>query len=493
MIRSRLLWLKHLIFAAFALVLLIGVAEVSLRVYDSATGQITRKKLYDRGLSCKSWFTHHSLRPSQKFQVREPDSNQMVRVSINSFGCRGPELTVPKSPGTFRIVCLGDEQTLAAQIADEETACRIVEAELRSGTPLTIEVINAGMPDCCPLLSFLQMRHQLLALQPDLIVLQCDASDVAEDHAFRRTLIASRTGQPLSCAHPDLELRGKAATRPDMPYLLPMVLAEKCGGLFAERVLAEQPQTIDSPTGRYAWLDEPLTQWKPYVDLMLEPIGYLAKLSAELDVPLVVTYLPAPWQVSSTAGDEDCRRRWGIGSGSVLEKDQANDLLQQYCEKQGIRWLDLTARFRATTHPDQLFLKSLPVLSAAGQRLYAGELIAELQPLLPGQSPGARPASRPVLQTAAEMESDQPGGLNRNRRWKVKPAGASGEEPAPGPEAQTAPDQSARRPRPPPLGFRSPRATNPRAASPLRTGIEESAAEGEDQPLRRANVRPIAP
>src|SRR5262245_32977776 len=99
MIRAPWLWFKNLFYAALVLVLLCSLAEVGLRVFDSVTGQVTRRDLYDRGMICKSWFVHHTLKPSHSFAVKNSDSETRVKVSLNSFGLRGKEPTVPKPPG----------------------------------------------------------------------------------------------------------------------------------------------------------------------------------------------------------------------------------------------------------------------------------------------------------------------------------------------------------------------------------------------------------
>src|SRR5262245_51339717 len=122
MIRSTFHWLKHLVYAVLILATLGGLAEVGLRVYDSATGgQVTHRPQHDKGLVCKSWFVYQTLKPAHSFAVKNPDTNERVTVAINSVGLRGGEVAIPKRQGTFRIVCLGDERTLSPQVIEEQT------------------------------------------------------------------------------------------------------------------------------------------------------------------------------------------------------------------------------------------------------------------------------------------------------------------------------------------------------------------------------------
>src|SRR5690348_1208903 len=154
MIRSCFLWCKHLTYAVAVLATLACLLEIALRVYDSATAQVTRRDLYDRGMVCKSWFVHHTLKPSHQFSVKNPDTGERVRVAVNSLGLRGPEPVVPKPRSTFRVICLGDDSTFAAATGDAATFCAVLQRQLTGRISSPVEVINAGIPDYCPLLSY---------------------------------------------------------------------------------------------------------------------------------------------------------------------------------------------------------------------------------------------------------------------------------------------------------------------------------------------------
>src|SRR4029453_17992017 len=99
----------------------------------------------------------------------------------NSFGLRSAEVAVPKPAGTFRILLLGDSFTFGFRAADEMVFARKLEQRLRADGFLSVEVVNAGVLSYCPLLEYLQYRHQLHALEPDLVILNFDMSDV-QDH-----------------------------------------------------------------------------------------------------------------------------------------------------------------------------------------------------------------------------------------------------------------------------------------------------------------------
>jgi hypothetical protein len=258
----RLGWIKHLLYAVVVLALLLCLTEVGLRVYDSATGQVTRRELYDRGLTCKSWFVHHTLKPSQTYSVRSDDSQTRTRVSLNSFGLRGAEPAIPKPPGVFRVICLGDETTLAPQTPEAETFCVRLGESLRQQLGRNVEVINAGVPGYCPLLSYLQCKHQLLPLQPDLLILNFDMSDVADDYEYRRHTSMDEHGYPLCCANPDLQFRNVGRNpRAEDALLLPQVVKRQLAALVTQRLLKDNARSIESVNGRYLWLEDHAPDW----------------------------------------------------------------------------------------------------------------------------------------------------------------------------------------------------------------------------------------
>jgi hypothetical protein len=375
MIRSCLLWIKHLVYAVVVLAILACLMEIGLRVYDSATAQVTRRDLYDRGMICKSWFVHHTLKPSRVFAPKNPDSGQRVRVAVNSFGCRGAEPQIPKPRDTVRIVCLGDDATFAAMIPEADTFCAQLRQALTARLGRPVEVINAGVPDYCPLLSYLQFRQQLLALEPDLVILNFDPSDVADDYQVRRFAVLNRDGAPLSCGNPALDLprRGKSAR--ESVVLFPQFARQKINQLLAERTLGERSRSIESPKCRYLWLDDTPPDWSVYIDQAFSPLRHLDDLARSRGVKLIVSACPAPWQISAQASNgEGVREQAGIGKDACFQSRRPFELIAQYCQANQILFSDVSAAFMSDSRAERLYLKNAAAFSAEGHALYAHEL-----------------------------------------------------------------------------------------------------------------------
>ena len=82
------------------------------------------------------------------YVTREPSGDFELRVRTNSAGFRDTEHAIPKPPGVFRIVALGDSFTFGTGARFEETYLARLERLLnrRQGGHPTVEIVKAGLP-----------------------------------------------------------------------------------------------------------------------------------------------------------------------------------------------------------------------------------------------------------------------------------------------------------------------------------------------------------
>ena len=100
----------------------------------------------------------------------------------NSFGFRDVEHTAAKTPGTFRILGLGDSFTYGVGVPFEETYLSRLEAMLnhRTGVHPKIEIINAGIPRYFPQTERLLLESYGAQFQPDLVTVAFLPNDVID-------------------------------------------------------------------------------------------------------------------------------------------------------------------------------------------------------------------------------------------------------------------------------------------------------------------------
>ncbi len=370
MVRSRLAFFKHLILAIGSLGLCVCGTELGLHVYESwAQCAICRA---DKSACSPSWTVHHHLKPDIRVTVPDPDLGTEVRWHTNSLGIRGPEIEIPKPPGTYRILCLGDESTLASETNAGETFCARLKELLPTSSGINLEVVNAGCPQSGPLLSYLALRHRLLALNPDLVVFNFEMSDVANDHRCRRH-VRMNGKQPLYCPHPDLE-RQRTAT--EVFWVERLLLWQHgkrgVGHLLGADTQTEDVRDIDASQGVYAWLRDDAPDWSVYTDQTLEVIGQMALTCRRANAEFVLAVVPCPWQISAEASNgPGVRERAGLQDHALYKSRLPFDTLSAFAERENIPYCDASTVFLRQEHAERLFRENAPRFSAMGHELYA--------------------------------------------------------------------------------------------------------------------------
>jgi lysophospholipase L1-like esterase len=108
-------------------------------------------------------------------------------VRTNSLGLRGPEVSPRKSPGTFRIVGLGDSHMFGWGVGQDETYLARLQALLdAAGATATpgqrFEVLNFGVPGYNTTMEVATLEHRGMAMDPDLVVIHFVGNDFGLPH-----------------------------------------------------------------------------------------------------------------------------------------------------------------------------------------------------------------------------------------------------------------------------------------------------------------------
>jgi len=394
MFRAGLTFLRRLICATILLVLIVCGAEVGVRIYE-----ITQAKsicataappcaVDPTGLLIPSWTTSRELKPHSLAKVACRDSQRQVPIRTNSLGLRGPEVIVPKPADIYRIVLLGDETILAPETPEAEHCTRLLAGLLQQRTRVQIEVINAGLPGACPLTEYLLFKQRLLALQPDLVLLHFDWSDVSDDQQLRRRTRCDREGTPLSCPHASL-VATRRVTEPLDNLRQQFRLVD--WGLSAasqqwKQQLAEQTAaTRDTAANPYAWLREERPDANVTVRQSFHPIADLARLSHSAPFQLAVVTSPKPWQVSSRcSGGKGTRLASGVADDAYFPGRAPFDSLANYVTDLRLQYADASMTLMSGRDADSNFLRYAPRWSPAGHRRIAEFLASFLDERVSG-------------------------------------------------------------------------------------------------------------
>jgi hypothetical protein len=115
-----------------------------------------------------------------------------IVYTINSLGLRGAEVTRERTPGRFRIACLGDSYTFGFGVNDDETWPAALERALgETGAEQRYEVLNFGVPAYDTEQEVRQLGEKVLAFQPDLVLIGWYLNDPAVRGGARGAPIAA--------------------------------------------------------------------------------------------------------------------------------------------------------------------------------------------------------------------------------------------------------------------------------------------------------------
>jgi len=96
----------------------------------------------------------------------------------NSAGFRGREIEPDKPPGAWRIAVLGDSVTYGLHVAADAAYPSVLESLLDEAGAGPVEVLNCGVPGYNTFQEYTLLKTQVLAYEPDLVVLTFTPDDV---------------------------------------------------------------------------------------------------------------------------------------------------------------------------------------------------------------------------------------------------------------------------------------------------------------------------
>jgi hypothetical protein len=430
MIRRTLKSLKPISLALLVLVLAPCVVEFAFRI-AACRSQLKTSEARAVLATTPSWFTHHELEPLQRVSVAGTGSQMPVELRTNSLGLRGPEISIPKPAGTLRVLCLGDETVLGTAVDEPQTFCRLVQDRLQTRTKRRVEVVNAGVPDFCPLLSYLHFRHRLLALEPDVVIAHFDMTDVWDDRRFRRLTELSSHEEPLLCAAPGLST--VPVTKPLTQNFLSWQWAQnKVADLIGQK-RTSNVTSVDDRRSRYAWLSDENSLWTLQTELSLSPLTHLASLCERKGIRLLLAAHPAPWQLSATASrGARIPELNGVHPGTLIETTRPQELIAEFAATTALPLCDAISMFRRYESVDDLFQADSTQLSEAGHRYYAAVLTSSLLEQIPefgGSRPDYSPSVRPSELAQPRSPNPRPDRFTQQpmELQPIRPAGYSAE------------------------------------------------------------------
>jgi GDSL-like Lipase/Acylhydrolase family len=297
---------------------------------------------------------HHRLWPETTTRLQSEDF--LATLQVNRYGLRGKEPEIPKPKGTYRLLMLGDSFTMGEGVSDAQPFPAILERSLASRLPLRLEVLNAGVDSYSPILSYLDLRENLLRLEPDAVVLSLDMSDLLQEQYYRSLAIYGPGGEIL--AVPNRRLRGRMTDWMDdwikrNLYFLRFVYLKVRQRLDPEEGMERVIQRRNGDLLAYTLVGDALDRSQQWRDLF-DSIVRIRRLCQHKGILFLLSVYPWGHQVS---GSEWLPGRYYWMPPDAVASDRVFDTIRQECVDHGISLIDTVPAFRSYHGDKPLFFR----------------------------------------------------------------------------------------------------------------------------------------
>jgi hypothetical protein len=144
------------------------------------------------------------------------------------------------------------------------------------------------------------------------------------------------------------------------------------GSLWAKKVLPPPARDIDSPTGKYLWLEDQPPDWSVYLQQALSPLVRMREIAQGVYSDFAVATYPVPWQVSATASNSpQVRAAAGVPENALYVNRAPFEALRRYFQGAGIRFCDASLEFQAAAEKDGLYFQKSSQFTRDGHAFYA--------------------------------------------------------------------------------------------------------------------------
>jgi lysophospholipase L1-like esterase len=319
-------------------------------------------------------YRHHKLVPNTYSEFSQQDFHYVQRV--NNLGLRGLDRPLKKPPGVYRILMLGDSFTMGKGVNDDQTFSALLEMglnrQLAGCTARKLEVLNGGVDSYSPILSYIQLSRDLYPLEPDLVVLNLDVSDLVQEAIYRGLARYDGNGQPLAVPQPGpakVSFNERVRVWSEHHLYLTRLLLFYVNRLFdyrgitAREVLTESNFELVAHTLKGDTIPRD-GQWADIFDSILR----IRSFAMERGMEFVMTAYPWGHQVNDAEWQPG--RRGMIPEGAVVS-DASIDQITELARANGVAFANMFPVFRAVTGGNALYFRHDMHWTPAGHEVMA--------------------------------------------------------------------------------------------------------------------------
>ncbi|NIR53130.1 hypothetical protein GWO43_31205 [candidate division KSB1 bacterium] len=319
-------------------------------------------------------YVHHKLIPNTTLAFVTSEYNYIAR--INNLALRGRHIELKKPASLYRIVMLGDSFTMGKGVEDDKTFSVVLEKELNEKCTKinnqSVEVVNAGVVSYSPILSYFQLTKYLSPLEPDLVVLNLDMSDLIQEMVYKKIATYGVDGDIIGVDGCNEEKQFIARVIRWINrnlYVTRLVLLNV--NKFSKAINIENVVTMASPELLRHTLVEDRRQRKEQWQNLFDSIVKIKNYCNENGIDFLLTIYPWGHQVSK---NEWRHGRLAFMSADAVVSDKSVHVINEFSNNNGIDLLNVFPAFRSYAGKSPLYYDHDMHWTQMGHRLMAAEL-----------------------------------------------------------------------------------------------------------------------
>lgn len=334
--------LGNLIILGIVVLICIAILEVALRITASPhTGPQYMQK--DPVL-------HHAQIPNTN--LRFVRSEWDTTISVNEIGLRDDPL-IDKTKTKLRILMLGDSYTWGFGVENHETFSQVLEKKFKQNG-YDIDVINAGVVSYSPILEYLFVRERGLSLDPDIIILNLDLTDLRDDLSYEKLAVFDEHGNLQAVPGPQEDI---------IPFYDKLMMNVRTFGFITstlDNIYAriphkkeiQKPYARDINVNKLAVLRNDVTphDLQEHWDRSFKYIHLTKKLADQNNISFILTTYPFANQ-HSTQEWKYGKHRFGFGN-DILYDTTPQETITSFAHQNDITLLNMVPFFKqSNTYP----------------------------------------------------------------------------------------------------------------------------------------------
>ncbi|NIO21192.1 MAG: hypothetical protein GTN76_10730 [Candidatus Aenigmarchaeota archaeon] len=262
------------------------------------------------------------------------------------MGLRDDEIRT-KEDYSLRILMLGDSFTMGYGVRANETFTQLLENNFAEND-LNIDVVNAGVSSYSPILEYIYLKNRGIDLDPDVVILNLDMSDVQDDYIYEQRAVFDKDGNIIKVLPPEEEtshsLRLLFTKIKTLTYIRGVL--ETFYSNIPNKEELDVPWAYDIKYNKLAITrnDMPWENERGYWERTFKYLLLIKQFCDESNISFILTTYPLGHQVSEEEWELG-RHTFGFGN-NIVYSDRPMKTLESFSMENNITFINMLPSFK---------------------------------------------------------------------------------------------------------------------------------------------------